>query len=184
MGNKRSIAVISFFIIAATGIFLFARPKSQDMNQTAEATQASASSDQKPAPDFSLQDINGKTVKLSDFKGKTIVLNFWATWCGPCKHEIPDFIDLQGQYGKDGVQFIGVAIDQEGLAAIKPYAEQAKMNYPVLVGNDAVFAQFGGSNAIPVTLLIDKQGVIRKSYVGAKPRQALEEMITGLMREK
>lgn len=177
MGSKRSIAAISFFILAATGIFLFARPKAEDMR-------TATFDEQKPATDFSLQDINGNTVHLSDYKGKTVVLNFWATWCGPCKKEIPDFIDLQNQYGKDGLQFIGIAIDQEGLAAIKPYAERAKMNYPVLVGNDAVFAQFGGSNAIPVTLLIDKKGAIRNTYVGAKPRQALEDMVLALMREK
>jgi cytochrome c biogenesis protein CcmG/thiol:disulfide interchange protein DsbE len=140
--------------------------------------------EQKPAPDFSLQDINGNIVKLSDFTGKTVVLNFWATWCAPCRKEIPDFIEMQNEYGKQGVQFIGIAIDQEGVQVIKPYAEKVKMNYPVLVGNDAVFAKFGGNNAIPVTLLIDKKGTIRNSYVGMKPKQALEDMVLALMREK
>jgi thiol-disulfide isomerase/thioredoxin len=177
MGSKRSIILLAFFIVAAMGIFMFARPKAEDMK-------TAAFDDQKPAADFSLPDINGKTVKLSDFKGKTVVLNFWATWCGPCKKEIPDFIELQNQYGKDGVQFIGVAIDQEGLPVVKPYAEINKMNYPVLIGNDEVFAKFGGSNAIPVTMLIDKKGAIRNTYVGAKPKQALEDMLVALTHEK
>jgi peroxiredoxin len=159
------------------GIFLFARPKAADMRSADFA-------EQKPAPDFSLPDINGTTVKLSDFKGKVVVLNFWATWCAPCRKEIPDFIEMQNQYGKDGLQFVGIAIDQEGVQVIKPYADKAKMNYPVLVGDDAVFAKFGGSNAIPVTLLIDKKGTIRNTYVGMKPKAALEEMVLALMREK
>ncbi|MBS1904383.1 MAG: TlpA family protein disulfide reductase [Bacteroidetes bacterium] len=177
MKSKRSVVVVAFFLVAAMGIFLFARPKAEDMKTT-------VIEEQQPANDFSLQDLNGKTVKLSDFRGKTVVLNFWATWCGPCRKEIPDFIDLQNQYGKDGLQFIGIAIDQEGASVIKPFAENAKMNYPVLVGNDEVFAKFGGSNAIPVTLLIDKKGTIRNTYVGAKPKQAVEDMVLALMREK
>lgn len=177
MQNKRSILAIAVFLVVAMGIFLFARPKAADMRSADFA-------EQKPAPDFSLQDINGNIVKLSDFTGKTVVLNFWATWCAPCRKEIPDFIEMQNEYGKQGVQFIGIAIDQEGVQVIKPYAEKVKMNYPVLVGNDAVFAKFGGNNAIPVTLLIDKKGTIRNSYVGMKPKQALEDMVLALMREK
>ncbi|HYM21271.1 MAG TPA: TlpA disulfide reductase family protein [Candidatus Kapabacteria bacterium] len=177
MQNKRSITLVAVFLVAAVSIFLFARPHTEDMR-------SASFDDQKPAPDFSLQDINGNIVKLSDFKGKTVVLNFWATWCAPCRKEIPDFIEMQNQYGKDGLQFVGVAIDQEGVQVIKPFAEKAKMNYPVLVGDDAVFAKFGGGNAIPVTFLIDKKGAIRNSYVGMRPKASLEEMVLALMREK
>src|ERR1700686_3191754 len=97
MANKRSISIFALFFLAAMGIFLFARPRAEDMK-------TASFDDQKPAPDFSLKDMNGNTVKLSDFKGKTIVLNFWATWCAPCRKEIPDFIELQAQYSKDGLQ--------------------------------------------------------------------------------
>ena len=177
MANKRSIAVFVFFILAGVSIFLFARPKAEDMR--------SASFDQtKAAPDFSLLDVNGTSVKLSDFKGKTVVLNFWATWCGLCRKEIPDFIELQKQYAKDGLQFIGVAIDQEGVQVIKPFAEKLQINYPTLVGNDEVFAKYGGRDAIPVTILIDKKGMIRTSYIGMRKKEALEEMVLALMKEK
>ncbi len=177
MANKRSIAVLVVFILAGVSIFLFARPKTEDMRtKSVDQTQA--------APEFSLLDVNGTTVKLSDFKGKVVVLNFWATWCGPCKKEIPDFIELQNQYGKDGLQFIGVAIDQEGLSVIKPFSEKLKINYPTLIGNDEVFAKFGGRDAIPVTILIDKKGMIKTTYIGMRKKEALEEMVLALMKEK
>ena len=176
MSNKRTIFGIAFFLVAAVSIFLFASPRAEDMR-------ASGLGENKPAPDFSLQDINGQTVKLSDYRGKTVVLNFWATWCGPCRKEIPDFIELQSEYASKGLQFIGVAIDDQGIGVVKPYAEQAKMNYPVLIGNQDVFTKFGGSNSIPVTLIIDKKGMIRYTYVGARPKASLAEMLLALRKE-
>ena len=137
----------------------------------------------KPAPSLELKDINGKTVRLSDYKGKVVVLNFWATWCPPCRKEIPDFIELQKQYGAQGVQFIGVALDEEGLAKVKPYTEKNPFNYPILIGDAKGVARYGEMNAIPVTYVIDRKGVIRQNYVGMRQKSALEGMITPLISE-
>lgn len=166
-----------FFLISGIGIFLFAKPKAEDLKHA-------EFSDQKDAPDFTLQDLNGKNVKLSDFRGKIVILNFWATWCAPCRREIPDFIDLQNTYGKDGLQFIGIALDQEGMEKIKPYADKMKISYPILIGNNEIADKYGGMSAIPVTFLIDRKGIMRNHYIGMRQKSDLESMALALLREK
>ena len=175
--NKRPLFFIIFFLVSGIAIFLFAKPKAEDMKHA-------DFSDTKEAPDFELKDVNGNTVRLSDFKGKVVVLNFWATWCAPCRREIPDFIELQNAYGKDGLQFIGIALDQEGVEKVKPFVGKYKIEYPILIGNSSVADKYGGMDAIPVTLLIDRKGMIRNRYVGMRQKSDLESMVLALMREK
>jgi len=177
MKNKRPVFFAIFFLVSGIAIFLFARPKSEDMKHA-------EFSDQQAAPDFVLKDVNGKDVKLSDFKGKIVVLNFWATWCGPCRKEIPDFIELQEEYGKEGLQFIGIALDQEGAAKVKPFVDKNKISYPILIGNNDIADKYGGMNAIPVTFLIDRKGMIRGHYIGMRQKSDLESMLVALLREK
>jgi len=116
--------------------------------------------DRKPAPDFTLTDANGKRVSLSDFRGKVVLLNFWATWCGPCAIEIPWFVQFEQQFRSKGLEIIGVSLDDDGWKAIKPFAEQHHINYPILLGNDSVAQLYGGLDALPTTFMIDREGRI------------------------
>jgi peroxiredoxin len=177
MTNKRPIFFVIFFLVSGIAIFLFAKPKAEDMKHA-------EFSDLQAAPDFTLKDVNGKNVKLSDFKGKIVILNFWATWCGPCRKEIPDFIQLQKEYGKEGLQFIGIALDQEGMERVRPFAEKYNISYPILIGNNDIADKYGGMNAIPVTFLIDRKGMIRNHYIGMRQKADLESMALALLKEK
>ena len=120
----------------------------------------------KPAPEFSLKDGNGQTVHLADYRGKVVLLDFWATWCGPCKIEIPWFIDFERQFKDQGFAVLGVSMDEDGWNAIKPYMQSMKMNYRVLLGNDAISTAYGGLDSLPTTLLIDRDGGIASTHVG------------------
>jgi peroxiredoxin len=120
----------------------------------------------KAAAEFSLKDASGQTVHLSDYKGKVVLLDFWATWCGPCKIEIPWFMDFERQFKDRGFAVVGVSMDEDGWAAIKPYVQNMKMNYRILLGNDAVSTAYGGLDSLPTTLLIDRQGKIDSVHVG------------------
>ena len=137
----------------------------------------------KPANlNFTLKDLSNKDVKLSAFKGKVILLDFWATWCGPCKVEIPWFIEFQNKYGKDGLQVIGVSVD-DTLTKLKPYVDSMKMNYPVLQGldHDDIQDAYGPMFGIPVTAVISRDGKICMKHAGLSSKDAFETMIKGLL---
>jgi cytochrome c biogenesis protein CcmG/thiol:disulfide interchange protein DsbE len=129
-------------------------------NDTPSAVEAASktSENRKLAPDFTLMDANGTPVKLSDYRGKVVLLNFWATWCGPCALEIPWFIEFEQQYKSKGLEIIGVSMDEDGWSAVKPYVVEHKMNYRVLLGNDSVSQLYGGVESLPTTFLIDRDG--------------------------
>ena len=114
--------------------------------------------DRKPAPDFTLKDAGGQSVKLSDYKGKVVLLNFWATWCGPCNLEIPWFEEFEQQYRSKGFEVVGVSMDEDGWDVIKPFLKQRNVNYRVLLGNDSVGELYGGVDNLPTTFIIDREG--------------------------
>ncbi|MGB6677947.1 MAG: TlpA disulfide reductase family protein [Terriglobales bacterium] len=133
------------------------------------------------APDFTLQSLDGKTVRLSDFRGKPVVLNFWATWCGPCKIEMPWFVDLQKQYGPAGLQFLGVAMDDASTKDIAEFTESMKVNYPILIGKDTVGDAYGGVQFLPETFFIDRDGKVVDKVFGLKGRGEIEDAIKKIL---
>ena len=118
------------------------------------------SNNRKPAPDFALKDANGNTVKLSDYHGKVVLLNFWATWCGPCAVEIPWFIEFEQQFKSKGFEVLGVSMDDDGWQVVKPYIAEHKINYRVVLGNDSVSQLYGGVESLPTTYVLDRVGKI------------------------
>ena len=154
-------------------------------NTAEEDAAADAKAAGKAAPlNFTLKDMNGVDVKLASFKGKPIVMNFWATWCGPCRAEIPSLVELNKQYGEAGkdVVILGVSVD-DPIEKLKPYASQMHMNYPVLVGagRDDVQDAFGPLWGIPVTVFIDRDGKIAKKHSGIASKEQFEQEIKALL---
>jgi cytochrome c biogenesis protein CcmG/thiol:disulfide interchange protein DsbE len=127
-----------------------------------------------PAPDFSLASLEGKTLKLSDFRGKAVLLNFWATWCEPCKIEMPWFVELQKQYGPQGLQVLGVAMDEASPQEIADFAHKMGVNYPIVIGKEAVGDLYGGIPYLPSTFYIDRDGKVVDRIFGLVSRSEIE----------
>ncbi|HUK49195.1 MAG TPA: TlpA disulfide reductase family protein [Terriglobales bacterium] len=126
------------------------------------------------APDFTLNTPDGRTMKLSDFRGKAVLLNFWATWCEPCKVEMPWFVDLQNKYGPQGLQILGVAMDDASPGEIQSFARKLGVNYPVLLGKEDVGTEYGGLEYLPSTFYIDRSGKIVDHIFGLVSRSEIE----------
>jgi|SRR5215471_20415209 len=137
-----------------------------------------------PAPDFTLSDSTGSPIKLSAYKGKVVLLDFWATWCTGCKVEIPWYMEFQNKYGKDGLTAIGVSMDEDGWKSVKPFLEVHKLNYPVVIANQDLANRYGGLPSLPMTLLIDRNGKIAESRAGMVDKDAFENKIRALLHEK
>ncbi len=149
--------------------------------ENAEAASAQQSN-RKPAPDFKLQDASGATVKLSDYRGKVVVLDFWATWCGPCKIEIPWFMEFEKTLKDRGFAVLGVSMDDDGWNVVKPYIQERGVNYRILLGNDQVGQAYGGVDSLPTTFLIDRSGRIASVHVGlSSSKEQLKDEILALL---
>jgi len=130
-----------------------------------------------PAPEFTLQALDGSQVKLSDFRGKAVLLNFWATWCPPCKVEMPWFEDLQNQYGKDGLVVLGVAMDDSEPATIAKFANELGVNYQVLLGTDKVSDDYGDVQYLRTTFYIGRDGAMVDKMTGLLDRKDTEQAV-------
>ena len=134
-----------------------------------------------PAPEFALKDANGKTVHLEDYKGKVVLLDFFATWCGPCKIEIPWFMDMEKKNKDRGFAVLGVSMDDEGWEVVKPFLAEIGVNYRVVIGNDQTAQMYGGVDALPTTFLIDRSGKIAAVHIGLTDKKAFEDGIEQLL---
>ncbi|HYX83256.1 MAG TPA: redoxin domain-containing protein, partial [Gemmatimonadales bacterium] len=147
------------------------------------ATHLPAASDRKPAPDFELRDANDARITLSSYKGRVVLLDFWATWCTGCKVEIPWYMEFQKKYARRGLTSIGVAMDEEGWQKVKPYLETHPINYPIVLGYPDLVKPYQIAN-MPVTLLIDRQGKIADAHIGVVVKDTWEREIRQLLNEK
>ena len=142
---------------------------------------STASSKQpRPAPDFTLSQVSGQPLKLSDYRGKVVLLDFWATWCEPCRAEIPHFVELQDKYGNRGLQIIGVSMD-DSPDPVPAFYKQFKMNYPVVMGNAKIGESYGGLLGLPITFLLDRDGRITAKHIGATDAAVFEKEIQRLL---
>ena len=140
--------------------------------------------ERKSAPDFTLKDANGAAVKLSDYRGKVVLLNFWATWCGPCKIEIPWFMEFEQKFKDQGFAVLGVSMDEDGWEAVKPYIAEKKINYRVVLGDDAVGNLYGGIESLPSTFVIDRDGKVASVHIGLVGKRDYESEIEHLIESR
>jgi peroxiredoxin len=150
-------------------------------SKTAKASTLKPHKERKAAPDFALKDANGQAVRLADYRGKVVLLDFWATWCGPCKIEIPWFKEFERQHKDRGFAVLGVAMDEEGWDVVKPFAQNIGINYRIMVGDDSIAKQYGGVDALPTTFLIDRDGRIAAVHVGLSSKRDFEDGIQELL---
>jgi thiol-disulfide isomerase/thioredoxin len=149
--------------------------------KTESALAQGTSSAKTPAPGWKLTDLNGRNVSFSDFRGKVVILDFWATWCVPCRVEIPHFVELQKQYGAKGLAVIGVSLDEQGLDVVKRFVKQFEVNYSMVIGNEKIAESYGGIDALPTTFVIDRQGLIVSQHIGYDEKAVFEREIQSLL---
>ncbi|MEA1926952.1 MAG: TlpA disulfide reductase family protein [Candidatus Auribacterota bacterium] len=135
----------------------------------------------KAAPDFNLKKFGGGRAKLSDYRGKIVILDFWSTWCPPCRKEIPDFVKLQKSYGDKKLVILGISLDQNPKHALPPFIRQYNMNYPILLTDGRIDKAYGGVTGIPTTFVINQKGEIYQRYVGFRPKHVFEKDIQNLL---
>lgn len=173
---KKSIWIVIAILAVIVGAAHYA-DKATRLPHTTSASLAKpdAPGGGKPAPDVTLKDLDGKDVSIAQYQGKIVLVNFWATWCEPCKVEIPWLIEMQQKYGAKGFTVLGVAMDDEGRSVVAPFVEkqrfdlgngQSPMNYPIVIGNDAAADKFGGLLGYPTSVLIGRDGKVIKRITG------------------
>ena len=166
-----ALAVVAFLAIITSLAWSFPLQKASQV-----ATDQSIA-----APSWQLKDVNDKTIRSADFKGKVVILDFWATWCAPCRMEIPGFIALQKKYAQQGLVVVGASVDEGGASMVKQFMEKLGMNYPVVLADEKMQDQFGGIEAIPTTFIIDRTGRIVKRDFGFTDKDEFEQEIKPLL---
>ena len=196
----KKILVLSLISLFAIGIVIQSCSKSNNSSEAKSATKVSSTSPEKIsqtektqtpqvstnttypiAPNFELTGSDGNIVRLSDFKGKVVILDFWATWCGPCRQEIPGYIDLYNKYNDKGLEIIGVSLDQDGWTPVRPFMESYNINYPIVMGTMQVVQAYGGIRSIPTTFIINRNGEVVERKIGARPVEYFEQILSNLL---
>ncbi len=134
------------------------------------------------APALALKDLRGRTLRLGDYKGKVVLLNFWATWCPPCRAEMPDLVKMQREYRERGLRVIGVTYPPQTAAEVRRFVRELKVNYPVALGTEETKALFGQSETLPVTVVIDREGNVRDVIEGILLPKEFEQKIKPLLK--
>jgi thiol-disulfide isomerase/thioredoxin len=173
---KRDPIVVVVVAMVISLLLVFGVAKAR--HQGDSLPQAGSSLKNQMAPDFSLASLDGKTtIRLSDYRGKAVLLNFWATWCVPCKIEMPWFVELQKEYGPQGFQIIGVAMDDASLEDIAKFAKEMGVNYPILLGQESVGQSYGGVSVLPTTFFLDRDGKLIAREFGLQSRSVFVDHI-------
>jgi len=167
--------VFAVVVILAIGAYLATRHSSR----TAELTRSNIGATHSFAPELSLTDLGGQKLELSSHRGKVVLLDFWATWCAPCRTEIPLLVDLQKKYGNQGLQVIGISLDDDP-KAVRGFYKQFKMNYPVAIGDANLAERYGGILGLPVNFVIDREGRIHTKHLGEVDISLIEQEINSL----
>ncbi|MGI9175785.1 MAG: TlpA disulfide reductase family protein [Rhodothermales bacterium] len=136
------------------------------------------------APSFALPQLDSETLRLSDYRGRVVLLNFWATWCPPCRAEIPDLNQLQDELGPAGLEVIGISLDEEGFEAVRPFAEEYEVTYPLVVDDGTVAAQYGSMQGLPTTFVIDRRGRIVRRVIGLFPVEQMRPVLEDLLAQE
>ena len=137
-----------------------------------------------PAPDFAIKDLQGKALSLAAYKSKVLVLNFWATWCGPCRAEIPDFIEAYKENKSRGLEILGISVDHMTPETLLAFVDRAGINYPVALADRKIVEDYEPGDYIPATIVVDGKGVIRFRHVGRLEKAALVKLFNELIAEK
>jgi thiol-disulfide isomerase/thioredoxin len=186
MVRKTLIRTLAVFAILAAGI----SPACKSFKGASAAGGDTGKKDYPDEPEVTFQSLDGRNVSLGSFKGKVVLVNFWATWCEPCKAEIPGLIDFQRKYWDKGFTILGVAMDDEGKKVVEPFVQGEKfdvdgqkvlMNYPIMIGNDAIANKFGGIIGFPTSVLISRDGKVIKRFIGLVNMDSLKKDIQGLI---
>lgn len=172
--------MIKYFFVLA--IILSVSAYSYDLRNQSTETNVKVTLKDDKAPEFSLKSVDGKTVKLSDYKGKVVIIDFWATWCPPCRKGIPDLISIQNEF-KDKVVIIGISLDREKTIKDVPgFVKNNGINYPVVYGDDKVVIDYGGIQSIPTSFVVDKNGTVVDMHVGLVSKETYINKIKELLK--
>jgi thiol-disulfide isomerase/thioredoxin len=174
---KRSVLFIVLVVFIVTGLLFSGKFLSRGGKPGSNQAQAFGPAKGSAAPDFELKSLDGKSVQLSSLKGKAVLVNFWATWCEPCKIEMPWLVDLQKKYGPDGLQIVGVAMDDSGEKTISDFARKMQVNYTILLGTEKVADQWGGVDGLPTSFFLDRDGKVVDRAMGLVSESVIEDAI-------